>query len=55
MKIAKGLDLLELKTEGIGGPSVFCPTLIWDEETVILVDTGISHTLTNIELICKVI
>jgi glyoxylase-like metal-dependent hydrolase (beta-lactamase superfamily II) len=48
MKIAEGLDLLELKAEGIWGPRVFCPTLIWDEKDVILVDAGIPGLLEDI-------
>lgn len=45
MKIGDGLDLLEIKTEGMGEPTVLCATLIWDEEEVILVDSGIPGQL----------
>ncbi|WP_442600805.1 MBL fold metallo-hydrolase [Paenibacillus sp. KN14-4R] len=40
MKIANGLETLELEANVAGQPSIIHPTLIWDQETMILVDTG---------------
>ncbi|TQR44457.1 MBL fold metallo-hydrolase [Paenibacillus popilliae] len=40
MIIAPGVMMLELESEGIGGPVAIHPTLIWDEEDAILIDTG---------------
>jgi glyoxylase-like metal-dependent hydrolase (beta-lactamase superfamily II) len=49
MKIADGLDVLELKAERLEGTTVFCATLIWNEKDVILVDTGIPGQLETIQ------
>ena len=40
MKITDGLEMLELKTNMMGRTSAFFPTLIWDSQSAILVDTG---------------
>lgn len=48
MKIASGVDVLEL-TMNLGQPSTIHPTLIWDDENVILVDTGIPGQLDSIK------
>ena len=40
MKIASGVEMLEISTNVLGTPTTIHPTLLWDEETVILVDTG---------------
>jgi glyoxylase-like metal-dependent hydrolase (beta-lactamase superfamily II) len=40
MKIADGVQMLEISAEIMGNPSVIYPTLIWDEQTVMLVDVG---------------
>jgi glyoxylase-like metal-dependent hydrolase (beta-lactamase superfamily II) len=41
MKIANGIESIELVMNMMGNQSVIHPTLIWDENEVILVDTGI--------------
>ncbi|WP_067619149.1 MBL fold metallo-hydrolase [Alicyclobacillus acidiphilus] len=41
MKIANGVEVLELTMNMMGQASVIHPTLLWDEQEVILVDTGI--------------
>lgn len=48
MNIENGLEILELKTESLGGPGVFCAALIWDETGAILIDTGVPGQLENI-------
>lgn len=48
MKIANDVEVLEL-TMNLGQPSVIHPTLIWDQDEVILVDTGIPGQLGDIE------
>lgn len=40
MKIANGVEVLELKTIVMGRESIIYPTLIWDKDTAILVDAG---------------
>ncbi|WCN39205.1 MBL fold metallo-hydrolase [Aneurinibacillus uraniidurans] len=40
MRIANGVEMLELQAEGFGGRMFLNPTLIWDDETAILIDTG---------------
>jgi len=40
MKIANGVEALELTVNFIGRQTTIYPTLIWDEESAILVDAG---------------
>ncbi len=40
MRVDKGIEMLEISGELMGRPSVIYPTLLWDEETVVLVDAG---------------
>jgi len=40
MKIAHGVEMLTLEVN-MGAPSIIHPTLVWDEEKVILVDAGV--------------
>lgn len=48
MKIAKGVEALELTMNIMGNQSIIHPTLIWDDETVVLVDAGIPSQLPEI-------
>jgi glyoxylase-like metal-dependent hydrolase (beta-lactamase superfamily II) len=48
MKVANGVEMLELPTLLMGAQGVVCPTLIWDNETVILVDAGLPGQLAKI-------
>ena len=48
MKIAEGLEIIELYVDSMGSVSVLRPTLIWDEDTVVLVDTGVPGQTQNI-------
>lgn len=41
MKIADGLEMLEIHGTMFGTPGVFNPTLIWDDSEVILIDAGL--------------
>jgi len=41
MKIAEGLEMLEIHGSMFGTPGVFHPTLIWDDSEVVLIDTGL--------------
>lgn len=45
MKIAKGVEMLELTATLATGADLIHPTLIWDEATVILVDAGLPGLL----------
>ncbi|MBP0725461.1 MBL fold metallo-hydrolase [Bacillus sp. RG28] len=48
MKIANGIESIELVMNMMGQQSVIHPTLIWNENEVILVDTGIPGQLGEI-------
>ena len=48
MKIANGIYMLEISANIMGTPSVINPTLIWDNDTVILIDTGFPGQLPQI-------
>ncbi|HUX46496.1 MAG TPA: MBL fold metallo-hydrolase, partial [Desulfosporosinus sp.] len=48
MKIANGIYMLEISANIMGTPSVINPTLIWDNDTVILIDTGYPGQLPQI-------
>lgn len=48
MKLADGVAALEIKTHAMGREMVIHPTLLWDDENVILVDTGIPGMLPQI-------
>jgi glyoxylase-like metal-dependent hydrolase (beta-lactamase superfamily II) len=41
MKITDGVDMLEIPTTLMTGPGIINPTLIWDGDEVVLVDTGL--------------
>jgi glyoxylase-like metal-dependent hydrolase (beta-lactamase superfamily II) len=49
MKAADGVQTIEIATNGMGLTPVIYPTLIWDDETLILVDAGYPGQLTQIE------
>lgn len=40
MRVANGIEMLEISAIIMGKVNVIHPTLLWDEDTVILVDTG---------------
>ena len=44
MKIANGIEALEVAVNLMGQPSIIYPTVMWDEHTAILVDAGFPHT-----------
>ena len=48
MKIANGIYMLEISANIMGTQSVINPTLIWDNEAVILIDTGYPGQLPQI-------
>ena len=49
MKIANGIEMLELKMNMMGRESVIYPTLLWDDNTVVLVDAGLPISLPDIK------
>jgi glyoxylase-like metal-dependent hydrolase (beta-lactamase superfamily II) len=53
LKIADGIEMIELKMNMMGRESVIYPTLIWDDDTVVLVDAGITCSLTKIKSVMK--
>lgn len=40
MRIANGVEMLEIAANMMGKQSIICPTLLWDEQSAVLVDTG---------------
>lgn len=48
MKIGKGIETIELVANMMGRQMVIHPTLIWDDNEIILVDTGIPGQLEEI-------
>ncbi|TGE33295.1 MBL fold metallo-hydrolase [Desulfosporosinus sp. Sb-LF] len=48
MNIAKGVETLELTMNIMGDQSIIHPTLIWDDETIILLDAGMPSQLPEI-------
>lgn len=48
MKIANGIYMLEISTDIMGTPSVINPTMICDNDTVILIDSGYPGQLPQI-------
>lgn len=48
MKIVSGVEMLEIPSNIMGTLSVINPTLIWDNDVVILVDAGFPGQLTKI-------
>ena len=48
MRVANGVEVLELPMQIFGRQSPIHPTLIWDDDTVVLVDTGFPGQLQQI-------
>jgi len=48
MKISNGVEMLELQVEVFGSKQELNPTLIWDDDTAILIDTGTPGQLEQI-------
>lgn len=49
MRIIDGVEMLEISANIMGKPSVINPTLLLDNETIILVDTGFQGQLSKIQ------
>lgn len=45
MKIANGMEMLEIQAALMTGPGIVNPTLIWDKDEVVLVDAGLPGQL----------
>jgi glyoxylase-like metal-dependent hydrolase (beta-lactamase superfamily II) len=48
MRLADGVEVLELPMMSFMGPTIIHPTLIWDDKTVVLADTGFPGQLQQI-------
>jgi len=48
MKLASGVEALELPMQSFMGRSIIYPTLIWDDDTVVLADAGFPGQLQQI-------
>ncbi|MEN6553536.1 MAG: MBL fold metallo-hydrolase [Methanobacterium sp.] len=53
MKIANGIEMIEIHMNMMGRESTICPTLLWDEDTVILIDAGATGSLSEIKKAMK--
>ncbi len=53
MEIADGIEMIEIPMNMMGRESTIYPTLIWDEDTVILVDAGMAGNLPVIKKAMK--
>ncbi|MCL6478917.1 MAG: hypothetical protein K6T65_10940 [Peptococcaceae bacterium] len=53
MKIADGFEMLEISANIMGTASIIYPTLIWDNDTAILVDAGYPGQLPQIREVIK--
>ncbi len=53
MHVAEGVEALELTMDFLGGPSAIHPTLVWDEQDAILIDTGMPGQLEAIREACR--
>jgi len=40
MKVDQGIEMLEIPANVMGTPNITYPTLIWDSDTIVLIDTG---------------
>ncbi|WP_334072874.1 MULTISPECIES: MBL fold metallo-hydrolase [Paenibacillus] len=50
MKISNGVEMLEIQIDSFGNPAMINPTLIWDDDTTILIDTGTPGSLEQIRI-----
>ena len=48
MKLANGVEALELPMQSFMGRTIIYPTLIWDDKTVVLADAGFPGQLQQI-------
>lgn len=53
MKIADGIKMIEIPMNLMGRESTIYPTLIWDDDTIILVDAGATGSLSEIKKTMK--
>ena len=49
MKIANKIEILELQMKLMGMKRTIYPTLIWDDDNVVLIDAGIANNLQDIK------
>ena len=52
MRVADGVEALELTMDFMGGPSAIHPTLVWDDHEAILIDTGMPGQLEALREAC---
>lgn len=48
MKAAQGIEILEISADVMGKPKIIYPVLLWDQDAVVLVDTGYPGQLPQI-------
>ena len=49
MKIADGLEILELTTSSLGRDGIINPVLLWDDNSAILIDAGLPGQMSLIK------
>lgn len=49
MHIGKGIEMLEISVQVMGGTDTIHPTLLWDEDEALLVDTGYPGSLVKLK------
>lgn len=49
MKIANGVEMLEITANAMAGPTIIYPVVIWDKDDVVLVDTGYPGQLSKFQ------
>lgn len=50
MKIANGIEVLELPANTMGRETTIYPTLIWDNDTIVLIDAGMPYSSSEIKM-----
>ena len=53
MNVAPGVEMLELPIEMMGNRGLMHPTVIWDADDVVLVDTGVPGSAEHIRSVCE--
>ena len=51
MKIANGIEIMEIQINSMGRKTIIYPTLMWDNETVILFDAGMANSLPQLNFL----
>lgn len=50
MKIAEGIGMLQIKMNSMGRESIIYPTVIWDDDSALLIDAGLPNSMSDMKL-----